>query len=195
MTTAFVLGNGISRQCVDPATLKEFGTVYGCNALYRTFVPDVLVSTDPPVSAAIQRSGYSKKHKHYTRRPLIDLGASKIPKNYYAYSSGPIALALAAEDNHQYIYLLGFDLGASAVGTFNNMYADTEFYKKSSAVPTYTGNWVKQITAVVVKFSNTQFVRVVGPTTAQIEQFDQLPNLQKMPMELFVDRINNTKDF
>jgi hypothetical protein len=195
MTTAFVLGNGISRQSIDPAVLQNFGTVYGCNALYRSFAPDVLVSTDTPISEAVQHSGYSLKHTHYTRRPLLGLGAQKIPGDYYGYSSGPVAVALAAEHQHNRIYLMGFDMGPTAAGTFNNVYADTEFYKKSAQAPTYTGNWIKQVTDTVKKFNQVVFVRVIGPTTAKIDQFSTLSNLQEMSLEQFVDRINNTKDF
>ena len=43
MTAAFVLGNGVSRQSVDLNQLKPLGTTYGCNAIYREFVPDVLI--------------------------------------------------------------------------------------------------------------------------------------------------------
>ena len=59
MSRAFVLGNGVSRQGIDLDLLKSLGTVYGCNAIYREFVPDVLISTDVPISEAIQRTGYA----------------------------------------------------------------------------------------------------------------------------------------
>ena len=42
----FVIGNGESRRGYDLTKLKEFGPVYGCNALYRDFIPDVLVAVD-----------------------------------------------------------------------------------------------------------------------------------------------------
>lgn len=194
MTIAFVLGNGVSRAAVDPAVLKSLGTVYGCNALYRTFAPDVLVSTDTPISESIQNSGYSRNHVHYTRRPLPNSGAIKIGPRYFGYSSGPVAVALAAEAQHQRIYLVGFDLGPNQFGMFNNLYADTEFYKKSSASPTYTGNWVKQLITIANDFKQVEFVRVMGPTTAAIAQFDTVNNITHVPMDLFADRINNRKD-
>jgi len=195
MTTAFVLGNGVSRQSVDPTILQKLGTVYGCNALYRTHAPDVLISTDTPISQEIQHSGYSQHHTHYTRRPINGLGALKIPQDYYGYSSGPVAVALAAEAAYDQIYLLGFDLGPDQNGSYNNMYAGTEFYKKPAAPPTYTGNWTQQIADIANKFKNIKFVRVAGETTAKIDKFDQLANLSHMPLQEFVDRINNTKDF
>jgi hypothetical protein len=194
MTTAFVLGNGVSRHSIDPAALKYAGTIYGCNALYRTFAPDVLVSTDTPISEAIQLSGYSADNIHYTRKPLAGLGAHQIPAEYYGFSSGPIAVALAAAAGNNRIFLLGFDLGPSHQGKFNNIYADTEFYKKSSLPPTYSGNWIKQIVSITDEFTNVSFIRIVGDTTATVSQFDGTANIQHMSIKDLADRINNGKD-
>mgnify|MGYP003348041320 FL=1 len=41
MAIAFVIGNGVSRLGVPLATLNTYGKIYGCNALYREFEPDV----------------------------------------------------------------------------------------------------------------------------------------------------------
>jgi hypothetical protein len=193
MTTAFVLGNGVSRLAVDVAALKIYGSIYGCNALYREFAPDVLISTDRPISERIQNEGYAHKHRMYTRRPISGSGAMTVPQEYYGFSSGPIAVAQACLDGHGTVYLLGFDLGPLPNDRFNNIYADTEFYKKSSARPTFTGNWVRQIQQIVRKFNDRDFIRVMGDVTAQIEQFRGIPNLCHMEMSEFLDRINNRK--
>lgn len=194
MTVAFVLGNGQSRQDVDPNALIRLAPVYGCNALYREFAPSVLVSTDAPISRAIQESGYSEKNVHYTRKPLPSLGSQRIPQQYYGFSSGPVAAGIAAIDRHRKIYLIGFDLGPSRTGHFNNIYADSEFYKKSSATPTYTGNWVRQLTTIARDFPRTEFVRVKGTTTADIPELINQSNFAHMGMEDFLNRINNAKD-
>lgn len=194
MTAAFVLGNGVSRQAVDLAALFQCGTVYGCNAIYREFTPHVLISTDAPISAAIQNSGYSQNNVHYTRKPLPNLGARRINQTYFGYSSGPIAVAQAALDRHRAIYLVGFDMGPTRTGRFNNVYADTEFYRKSTALPTYTGNWVRQIVTVCRDFPKTSFHRVMGETTAAVPELANIDNLRHMPITDFLDRINNTKD-
>lgn len=194
MTVAFVLGNGQSRQELDLPAMARLAPVYGCNALYREFEPAVLISTDAPISRAIQESGYSQTHVHYTRKPLPALGARRIPQQYYGFSSGPAAVGIAAIDRHRKIYLIGFDLGPTRTGHFNNIYADSEFYKKSSATPTYTGNWVRQLVTVARDFPQTQFVRVQGATTANIDELVNIPNLEHVSMIDFVDRINNAKD-
>ena len=194
MSRAFVLGNGTSRLAVDLNQLKTLGSVYGCNALYREFEPDVLISTDKPISARIQEEGYSLTHKFYTRRPLPGQGALPVPEQYYGFRPGLIAVAQAALDKNIAIYLVGFDMGPSEVGKFNNVYADTEFYKKSSAVPTYTGNWVRQLITVTKDFPKTSFFRIVGATTANIPELNGVKNLSPMVMQDFLDRINNKKD-
>ena len=82
MSASFVLGNGVSRLAVDLNQLKQRGKIYGCNALYREFVPDVLISTDKAIAGAIQNSGYAQGNLMYTRRPLPGLGARTVPQPY-----------------------------------------------------------------------------------------------------------------
>jgi hypothetical protein len=194
MTQAFVLGNGISRQNINLADLARHGRIYGCNALYREHVPDVLVSTDRPIAEHIQQSGYSAQHEFYTRRPLPGLGAHTVPRPYFGYSSGPIALALAAMQGNALIYMLGYDMGPTATNTINNVYAGTEFYKPVTAPPTFTGNWLKQLVRVIGDHKLTQFVRVTGPGTARLADLEALRNLQHLDLDMFLDRINKAKD-
>lgn len=193
MSVAFVLGNGVSRKSIDLSLLKPFGKIYGCNALYRDFVPDVLVATDKPISERIQTEGYSQSHVFYTRRPIVNHGAMQVPREYYGFSSGPIAAALACLDGAQTIYLIGFDMGP-VNNHFNNVYADTEFYKRSSAVPTYTGNWARQLTQVIKEYPKTVFWRVSGPSTAPVQEFAKIKNYQILALHEFLNRINNAKD-
>lgn len=194
MTRAFVLGNGVSRLSVNLHTLKKLGTVYGCNALYREFSPDVLVSTDKPISECIQKEGYANANRMYTRRPLPGYGALAVPHKWYGFSSGPIATAIAAQDQNLAVYMIGFDMGPVDGDKFNNVYADTEFYKRSTARPTFTGNWVRQIVQVTKEFPKTMFFRVHGSTTADVHEFKNISNLTCMIMEDFLNRINNTKE-
>lgn len=192
MNVAFVLGNGRSRKGLDLDLLKTFGPVYGCNALYREFTPDVLVATDKPIADAIQNSGYSKKNRFFTRRPLPDSGALKLPTQYRGMSSGPNALAQACMDGYTTLYLIGFDLG-TADGQFNNMYADTQFYKKITDPPTFAGNWIKQIKQVAEEFSTRSFIRVTGVNSAQTTVFSNVPNMRTVDREQFENQLNSRK--
>ena len=194
MTQAFVLGNGTSRQHIILPALRKLGKIYGCNALYREFTPDVLVATDKPISTAIQESGYAKINKFYTRRPIEGSGARRLLDEYHGYSSGPNALGLAARHGNIHIYMLGFDMGPTENKLFNNMYADTEFYKTKEHPPIFVGNWVKQISQIVKDHPQVQFIRVVGPTTARLPELEIMPNLIHLDIDTFTDRINNKKD-
>ncbi len=191
MTQAFVLGNGTSRQTISLPALHKLGKIYGCNALYREFTPDVLVATDKPISGRIQESGYAKINEFYTRRPTEGSGAKQLPNEYYGYSSGPNALGLAARHGHIHIYMLGFDMGPTENKLFNNVYADTEFYKTKLHPPTFVGNWLKQVICVFRDYPQVQFIRVVGPTTARIPALDVVQNLSHMELQAFTDRIHN----
>lgn len=192
---AFVLGNGRSRESIDVDRLIELGPVYGCNALYRTHAPTALVATDRPIAEEIQASGYSLRHRFYTRRPLPNTGAQAVPRPYFGFSSGPIALALAAADSPgSRIYMLGFDLGPTESGRFNNVFADTEHYKRSESGPTFTGNWIRQLVRVMQDHPNCQFRRVHGATTADISEFAAVRNLERVELCEFLRRINTPKD-
>jgi hypothetical protein len=194
MAIAFVLGNGISRNGLDLEKMRTVGAIYGCNGLYRDFTPDVLVATDRPIAHHIQQSGYSKEHKFYTRKPLSGLGGLSVLQKYYGFSSGPNAIGLAAEDKFDTVYLVGFDMGPATNQKFNNVYADSEFYKSSSAVPTYTGNWIRQIKAICQDYPKTQFIRVMGPTTQDILELHANPNMSTISLSDFIAFINIQKD-
>lgn len=179
MATAFVLGNGRSRNGINLHTLKSHGTIYGCNALYREFVPDVLVAADRAISEQIQHSGYSQNHKFYTRKPIAGLGAARVPQEYWGFSSGQIAVALACIDRHRTVYMLGFDLG-STNAKFNNVYADTEFYKRSSDRPTFAGNWIKQILRIAKDYRDCELIRVMGSESAAVPEFAKCTNVESI---------------
>lgn len=194
MSRAFVLGNGRSRQDLDLALISTLGPIYGCNALYRDYIPTTLVATDRPIAEHIQGLGIARQTKFYTRKPQPGTGALRVPQKYFGFSSGPIAVALAAQDGARAIYLLGFDMGADETGHFNNVYASTEFYKKSSAPPTYAGNWIRQLGTVMLDFPDRTFVRVAGILTTPKDEFKTVSNLAAMSMTDFLERINNTKE-
>lgn len=194
MTVAFVLGNGRSRLAVNLHDLRGVAPTYGCNALYREFTPDVLISTDKPISSRIQDEGYAANNRMYTRKPTPGRGALRVPQAYYGFSSGPIAMGIAALDGHRRIYLLGFDLGPLSNDRFNNVYADTEFYKRSSARPTFSGNWMRQILQITRDFRDREFVRVRGDSTADITDFNSAANVSHLDLIDFLARINTPKD-
>ena len=185
---AFVLGNGKSRLGLDLPQLKEVGTVYGCNALYREFNPHVLVSTDPGISDEIQNSGYAKTNTHYTRKPIPGKGSIKIDRNF-GFSSGPVAMTYAALSTVERIYFAGFDL-VGINGKINNIYADTPHYKKSQDKETFYGNWVNQIQGIIKVNPTKRFIRILPEGGLTPEGWKQ-DNYSDMPLVDFLVWINN----
>jgi len=88
MKKVFLIGNGESRKGFDLNLLKPFGKIYGCNAIYREYTPDVLVSVDHGIMHEIYHSGYCYKNetwfRDWTRCPdfmyesLVYAGLSKV---------------------------------------------------------------------------------------------------------------------
>ena len=54
----FCFGNGNSRKGIDIEQYKKYGTVVGCNAIYRDYTPDILVALDSRINHQIYRSEY-----------------------------------------------------------------------------------------------------------------------------------------
>jgi len=192
MSAAFILGNGRSRLAVNPNKLMEIGTVFGCNRLYQECTPHCLVATDRPIAEEIQNSGYAKKHRFHTRKPIVDLGGQFLAKDYKGFSSGPNAASLALIDGYSDIYLIGMDLGTTN-GMVNNIYANTKFYKKDLDPPTYPGNWINQIIKLTEDFSTRQFWRIEGPESAFVPRFNKIQNMRIMSMDKFLEKVNTAR--
>jgi len=60
MTKVFCIGNGESRKGFDLESLRPLGKIYGCNALYRDFMPDVLTSVDHGIMHEVYHAGISQ---------------------------------------------------------------------------------------------------------------------------------------
>lgn len=73
----FCIGNGESRKDFDLEQLRQYGKIYGCNALYRDFTPDVLTAVDHGICHEIYQSGYPKDNETWLR------SWTKIPKMMY----------------------------------------------------------------------------------------------------------------
>ena len=187
-STAFVLGNGTSRANIDPSTLRPFGNIYGCNALYRTFNPDYLVAVDTKMILEINKSGYQNHNEVWTNPNKVYHRMTNF--NYFSpskgWSSGPTALWLATQHGYEHIYILGFDYqGLDSGKKFNNLYADTKNYKKSTEGATFYGNWMRQTKSVVQDFKDIKFTRVITPDNYVPEELNKFENLEHISVEMF----------
>lgn len=185
---AFVLGNGTSRNSIDITQLKEHGKVYGCNALYRTFSPDYLIAVDVKMVLEINKAGYQHHNAVWTNSNRSYQNIRNL--NYFSpskgWSSGPTALWLASQHTYDKIFVLGFDYrGLNEGKTFNNIYADTANYKKSTDGATFFGNWLRQTASVVKDHSHIQYYRVITPDNYCPEELNKFNNLNTIFVEDF----------
>ena len=63
MKRVFVIGNGESRKGFDLEKLRPHGKIYGCNALYRDFTPDVITAVDMGIMHEVYNSGYAQNNQ------------------------------------------------------------------------------------------------------------------------------------
>ena len=63
---AFVLGNGESRKGILIEDLKKHGTVFACNAVYRTDRPNYLITVDPKMMHEIAETDYMEHNEVWT---------------------------------------------------------------------------------------------------------------------------------
>lgn len=186
---AFVLGNGLSRKPVEINDLIKLGTVYACNAVYRTHRPHYLVAVDSKMVIEINKSGYQLKNNVYTNK---NRAYDKFRRfNFFdpslGWSSGPTALHLASGHERQEIYILGFDF-KGVDEKVNNIFADSPNYKKSSDKATYYGNWLRQTGIVIQKNPQKRYIRVTNKECFVPEPLTKLGNLSHMKIDEFIEK-------
>lgn len=188
---AFVLGNGTSRKSINLNRIKEQGTTYGCNALYREFESDYLVAVDTKMILEINQAGYQHSHSVWTNpnRAYHQMSGFDFFNPSKGWSSGPTALWLASTHDTQDIYIIGFDY-QGIDDKINNIYADTPNYKKSIERATYHGNWLKQTVITCQKFSEKRYIRVLGDNPFIPSEFSKLHNLSHITVEEFKKSFN-----
>jgi len=144
---AYCIGNGPSRKGFDLDRLKSSGQTYGCNALYRDFIPDFIFSVDTNMSTKMVEDGVGLKTVHYAPALQVNRKESKgminlIPNNPH-WISGNTAFWTAGVHGHKNIYLIGYDFRQYGKNQFNNIYQDTECYGERHDDNIFDG-WLKQ---------------------------------------------------
>lgn len=146
---AYCIGNGPSRKVFDLNRLGATGQTYGCNALYRDFIPDYIFSIDSPITLEMVREKVYNKCFHYSTSLEVNRypkgGPSHlhlIPKNPY-WICGNQAFWTACVHGHKNIYLLGYDFREYGKDQLNNIYQDTENYGERHSDTLFDG-WLKQ---------------------------------------------------
>jgi hypothetical protein len=161
MKRSFVFGNGRTRLNMGFEEVKPYGLIYACNAVYRDFSPDYLVAVDSKMVNEINESKYQLTNQVWTNYVPSYKNYEKF--NYFepnlGWSSGPTALNLATSHEPDEVYIFGFDY-EGLKGKINNVYANSNNYKKSTDPATYHGNWLRQTEKIIKDNATVNYYRV-----------------------------------
>jgi hypothetical protein len=136
MNTAFIIGNGTSRKEFDLTRLKPYGTVFGCNALYRDFpnnsFPDYIVSIDDGIITEIEGSGFPSRR--FIVPPIDERWEpAECNVNRPRSNAGMNAMREAIKMDHEQLICLGFDfLIQDDNQLLSNIYDGTDNYGEST---------------------------------------------------------------
>lgn len=192
---AFVCGNGISRNSINLNCLQSIGTLYACNAVYRTHTPDYLIAVDTKMVREIAGKNYQIKNQVWTNtnRYSRDVPNIKLLNPNLGWSSGPSALHLASQHYYPEIYILGFDYEGTGLNKelVNNLFSGTLNYKKTDEKATYFGNWTRQTQICIQKFPKIQYYRIIPDINSFVpDGLKYLGNLKHITIENFKKNFN-----
>ena len=196
---AFVLGNGESRRGIDINDLKEKGTVFACNAVYRTHRPHFLIAVDPKMILEIGETDYmihnkvwSNFNSQYNKNKKI-MDHCNWFKPSLGWSSGPTALRMACDRGFKEIYILGFDYQGHKDGSrfkLNNMFGDTRNYKRRKDEATFYGNWMNQTKRILQDFKTVKFHRVIPKDWFKPKDLEWIGNIDHPTTEEFLSKFD-----
>jgi len=146
MKRVFCIGNGESRKGFNLETLRKHGTIYGCNALYRDFMPDVLTAVDQGIMHEIYHAGVAQKipcyFRDWTKVPAMTFesvvmnGADDLEVKKHLKD---IVLENERGNSQEYVYH-----GTSLKGIVEMIKRNGENYKKNINVAQIKVSWIKE---------------------------------------------------
>ena len=199
MNTAFIIGNGTSRKGFDLTKLKPFGTIYGCNALYRDFfdnsIPDYLVAIDDGIIAEIEGSDFPSKRVII---PPIDERWEPAECNIGRPRSnaGMNAMREAIKAGYNQLICLGFDfLIQDGNQLLSNMYDGTQNYgPETRANAADNPGRMNYLRWLVTKHPDIDFIFIFpeGLTITQIPSMNVYVNTYNNLLRHTEDAIHNS---
>lgn len=152
MLRALLLGNGRSRKGLPLDVFRQSGYIIaGCNALYRDYLPHVLMSVDAPMIKEVIRSGiterltFIKTERNIKVRDLNKFlihhnTGKRLTKDIKAKSGPSLALVLPLlYPGLKEVYMSGVDFYPWPGETNqNNIYVNTKNYKTDLDVQPHT---------------------------------------------------------
>jgi len=193
MRPAFAIGNGRSRIGFDLRRLNVAGVTYGSNAVFRDFPVNYLVCCDKVMLKEATSNRIEKVSFLYTRARWLDenndpsiqvvpdlpyLGPNKADKAEH-WGSGHYSCLLACQNKHEIICHIGFDMWGNAHNEQNNVYSDTNGYKKKSADAVDPKFWVYHHAKLFEHYPETQFVFINNENWEPPKEWDKFSNWSK----------------
>lgn len=183
---ALIIGNGKSRLEFDLHELNAIYVTYGCNALYRDFMPDYLISHDMGIADEIVENNAHYKTKFYTQHgtKMDNRHKKGEPINFviqdkWMGDSGTGALRLACMNGHKVIYMIGFDY-LDNNRFIDNVYAGTRHYQPG---PINNGGkfmltqWESRLRHLCDTYTDTQIIRINGNGYIPVCKKDNFHNI------------------
>ena len=194
MNIATVIGNGPSRNQLDLHCINATMHTYGCNVLYRDFMPNYLIAMDWHIVIDILENNIHHRTNFYTQDNANFNHISVEKKERINWlknmtkrlDSGNSALEVALEHDYDVIYMIGFDYNTN--DKLPNVYHGTKNYARNSNIPaaeSMAREWQSRLRNLVKQFPDTQIIRVNGSNTVMsidatnyseitIEQFKEI---------------------
>ena len=166
MNIACVIGNGVTRLNFDLSTIGRKMTTYGCNALYRDYTPDYLISIDASMMDEILKEQVYNRTKFYCQKNNRTVAKSLLHPIYFldtqnwSMDSGNHAILVACKDSNK-IYIIGFDYLVD--GELTNVYADTRNYGqvvRTNKLVRTTDKRYSNLSKIITMHPNIEFIRV-----------------------------------
>lgn len=215
----FIIGNGESRKNFDLNVLRNKGCIIGCNAIYRDFKPDILISVDRSMIKEIRDNCKFLKDILFVWRKRYKNSATQndLQREFYfdsgeglyqrkdilsedkGWSAGVTAVLVCLRDifSIEYgvlvdnVYLIGFDLSRLKNGKGSSMYKDTDNYIKSNSPGATHGTSVKQLKLCFNMFNNITFKRVIDKNHF-LKEWKDIDNIKNITYQQFKKEILKT---
>jgi hypothetical protein len=131
-TSALIIGNGTTRRAFKIDKMAEHYTTFGCNALYRDFQPDYLVSLDNGMIREILAA--KVKSELFVPDEDDQYEPAAWNPNRPRENAGMVAMRLAIEKGFTTLYCVGMDfLIDNYEINLSNVYANTPNYSANTA--------------------------------------------------------------
>lgn len=162
-TTACIIGNGASRKTLKLEALRDVGTIFGCNALYRDFEPDYLLAIDDKMIEEIKQS-----YSNLSRCIFPHENDRYEPPEVYGRTGGPtprsnagmVAMRYAIAMGYTNLMCFGFDfLVVNDIMATSNLYDGTDCYgMETRAALQDTRNRMRFLAWLIESNPNVDFV-------------------------------------